>query len=162
MEDSSQTEQDESSGQNVTQNVDVSIEQEDTSPSIILRGFYFILFGWWASGVWLSIAWALNITIIGMPVGIRMINKVPKIVSLKDRKIETEMTKDAEGNVTVSQGTSEQYSLAVRAVYFILVGWWASAVWMAIAWLASITIIGLPVAVWMYDRLPFVVSLYNY
>jgi|AntRauMinimDraft_4_1070384.scaffolds.fasta_scaffold00185_23 uncharacterized membrane protein YccF (DUF307 family) len=153
---------DESSGQAITQNVNVSIEQEDTSPSVVVRGAYFLLFGWWASGVWLSIAWLFNLTIIGMPLGIKMINFVPKIVSLKDRTIETERTVDGDGNVTITQGTSEQYSLPLRAAYFLLVGWWASGVWVFFAWVASITIVGLPLAVWMYDRLPFVVSLYNY
>lgn len=162
MKDTTESESDESDGQTVTQNVNVSIEQEDTSPSILVRGVYFLLFGWWASGVWLSIAWLLNLTIVGMPLGIKMINFVPKIVSLKDRKIETERTVDADGNVTIKQGTSEQYSLILRAVYFLLVGWWASGIWMFVAWLASITIIGLPLAVWMYDRLPFIVSLYKY
>lgn len=148
--------------QAVTQNVNVSIEREDTSPSIVLRGVYFLLFGWWASGVWLSIAWLLNVTVVGMPLGIRMINKVPKIVSLKDRRTETKLTEDVAGQITVSRETSDQYSLLLRTAYFLLVGWWASAVWTAIAWLVSITIVGLPIAVWMYDRLPFVVSLYKY
>lgn len=162
MSDTNDSTRDESGGQAVNQNVNISIEQEDTSPSIIVRGVYFLLFGWWASGVWLSIAWILNLTIIGMPLGITMINFVPKIVSLKDRKIETVRTVDEDGNVTIKQSTSEQYSLPLRAVYFLLVGWWASGVWMFFAWLASITIIGLPLAVWMYDRLPFIVSLYQY
>lgn len=34
--------------------------------------------------------------------------------------------------------------------------------WLSVAWLPSITILGLPAAVWMYSRLPFVVSLYRY
>lgn len=153
---------DESGSTDVSQNVNISIEQEDTSPSIVVRGVYFLLFGWWASGIWLSIAWVLNLTIIGMPLGIKMINYVPKIVSLKDRTIETERIVDEDGNVAVKQGTNEQHSIPLRAAYFLLVGWWASAIWMSVAWLASISIVGLPLAVWMYDRLPFAVSLYQY
>jgi uncharacterized membrane protein YccF (DUF307 family) len=149
-------------GQTVNQNVNISIEQADTSPSIILRGVYFLLFGWWASGVWLGIAWFLNLTIVLMPIGIKMINKVPKIVSLKDRPLDTDVIEEESGDVTIKQSTQEQYSLLIRGVYFLLIGWWASFVWMAIAWVLSITIIGLPAAVWMYDRLPFVVSLYRY
>lgn len=62
---------------------------------------------------------------------------------------------------TVDQG-SGSLSLVVRAVYFLLVGWWASALWMGLAYLATLSIVGLPVAIWMYGKLPFVVSLYNY
>ncbi|MFD1599669.1 YccF domain-containing protein [Halobellus rarus] len=142
--------------------VDVTVEQRDTTPSIVVRAVYFLLIGWWASGIWLSIAWFLNLTIIGMPLGIKMINKVPKIVSLKNQKVTVTIARTEAGDVTVTESTSEQYSLVVRGVYFLLIGWWFSGVWMSIAWLASISIVGLPVAVWMYDRLPFVVSLYKY
>jgi len=162
MSDTTDTVDDGSNSDTINQNVNVTIEQENTSPSILVRGVYFLLFGWWASGVWLTIAWVFNVTIIGMPIGIKMINFVPKIVSLKDRTIETEKTIDADGNVTIKQGTSDQYSLAIRAIYFLLFGWWASGIWMFFAWLASITVVGLPLAVWMYDRLPFIVSLYQY
>ncbi|WP_311170853.1 YccF domain-containing protein [Halobellus ordinarius] len=142
--------------------MDATVEQRNTTPSIVVRAVYFLLIGWWASGIWLSVAWFLNLTIIGMPFGIKMINKVPKIVSLKDQTITMTITQTETGGVTVTESTSEQYSLIVRAVYFLLVGWWLSGIWMSIAWVASITIVGLPVAVWMYDRLPFVVSLYKY
>ena len=43
MSDTNDSTTDESSEQTVTQNVNVSIELEDTSPSIIVRGIYFLL-----------------------------------------------------------------------------------------------------------------------
>ena len=131
------------------------------SPSLLFRAVYFVLIGWWATGIWLGVAWFLNLTIIGMPLGIKMINKVPMVVSLKRRRVENQLV-TADGEVTVTQTTRDQRSLAVRAVYFLLVGWWASAIWIGLAYLATISIVGLPVAVWMYGKLPFVVSLYNY
>ena len=53
-------------------------------------------------------------------------------------------------------------SLLVRALYFLLVGWWASGIWTSVAYALALTIVGLPVAIWMLGRLPFVVSLYRY
>ena len=139
----------------------VSTQGESGSPSLLVRGVYFLLVGWWATGIWLTVAWVLNLTIIGMPLGIKMINKVPLVVSLKARPVRNEVI-DADGTVTVRQTNREQRSLLVRGVYFLLVGWWASAIWMTGAYLATLTIVGLPLAVWMYGKLPFVVSLYNY
>jgi uncharacterized membrane protein YccF (DUF307 family) len=55
-----------------------------------------------------------------------------------------------------------QRSLVIRAVYFVFVGWWASLIWANVAVLASLTIIGLPVAIWMLNRLPYVTSLYRF
>jgi uncharacterized membrane protein YccF (DUF307 family) len=138
-----------------------TVDQGSESPSLVVRAVYFLLVGWWASGIWLTVAWVLNLTIIGMPLGIKMINKVPLVVSLKARPVRNEIV-DADGTVTVRQTNREQRSLVVRAVYFLLVGWWASALWMGLAYLATLSIVGLPVAIWMYGKLPFVVSLYNY
>ncbi|MEZ3143679.1 YccF domain-containing protein [Halobaculum sp. MBLA0143] len=126
---------------------------DGSSPSVIVRAVWFVFIGSWLSGVWLSLAWFLNLTIIGTPLGLKMINKVPWIVSLKSR------TMEVGGDGTNSK---EQVSLPIRAVYFVFVGWWVSGLWMAVAWIVSVTIIGLPLAIGMYSKLPAIVSLYRY
>jgi uncharacterized membrane protein YccF (DUF307 family) len=55
-----------------------------------------------------------------------------------------------------------QTAWPVRGVWFLLVGWWASAIWMALAWVIQLTVIGLPVALLMFNRTPFIASLYRY
>jgi len=120
-------------------------------PSLLVRAVWFLFVGWWLTGLWLSVAWLLNFTIIGIPLGIKMINRVPFVLSLKQR----------DPYVEESDGTS-QYSIPVRALWFLFVGWWASGVWTGIAYALTLTIVGIPLAVWMYGKLPFVVSLYNY
>ena len=120
-------------------------------PSLLVRAVWFLLVGWWLTGLWLSIAWLLNVTIIGIPLGIKMINKVPFVLSLKKRQ----------RYVSAGEGTS-QYSIPVRALWFVFVGWWASGVWTGIAYTLTLSIVGIPLAIWMYGKLPFVVSLYNY
>lgn len=124
----------------------------DDSPSLAVRAVWFLLVGWWATGVWLGIAWFLNVTIIGLPLGIKMINSTPKVLSLKEREFA-----DREG-----EPEEQPYGLAVRGMYFLLVGWWASGIWMSVAYVFTISIVGIPVAVVMYNKLPFVVSLYEY
>ncbi|MFB6222772.1 MAG: YccF domain-containing protein [Haloarcula sp.] len=119
--------------------------------SLLVRAVWFLFVGWWVTGIWLSVAWLLNVTIIGIPLGIKMINMVPLVLTLKRRD---QLVEESNG--------SSQYSLPVRAVWFVLIGWWASGVWTGIAYTLSVTIVGLPLAIWMYNRLPFVVSLYKY
>ncbi|SDW80148.1 Uncharacterized membrane protein YccF, DUF307 family [Haloarcula vallismortis] len=119
--------------------------------SLLVRAVWFLLVGWWVTGIWLSVAWFLNVTIIGLPLGIKMINRVPLVLTLKRR----------DQLVTESAGGS-QHSLLVRGVWFVFVGWWASGVWTGVAYALSVTIVGLPLAIWMYNKLPFVVSLYQY
>ncbi|MDS0260239.1 YccF domain-containing protein [Haloarcula sp. S1CR25-12] len=120
-------------------------------PSLLVRAVWFVFVGWWLTGLWLSVAWLLNVTIIGIPLGIKLINKVPYVLSLKKR----------ETYVDETHGRS-QYSIPVRALWFVFVGWWASGVWTGVAYALTLTIVGIPLAVWMYNKLPFVVSLYNY
>lgn len=48
----------------------------------LLRAIYFLLIGWWFSAIWLLVAWALHVSIIGMLVGFWMFNRVPAVVSL--------------------------------------------------------------------------------
>ena len=124
--------------------------------SLLVRAIWFVLVGWWATGIWLGVAWALNVTIIFLPIGIKMINYVPLIQTLKRRE-DRYVTVD--GNIEVHH--PEQAGLLVRAVYFVLVGWWFSGIWMAVSWLVSLTIIGLPISIWMTNKLPYIVSLYR-
>ncbi len=39
---------------------------------------------------------------------------------------------------------SEQRSLLVRAVWFLLVGWWVTGIWLSVAWFLNVTTVGLP------------------
>jgi uncharacterized membrane protein YccF (DUF307 family) len=47
-------------------------------------------------------------------------------------------------------------------VYFVVVGWWLSWFWANVAAFLAVTIVGLPVALWMFNRLPYVTSLYRF
>ncbi|WP_435074616.1 YccF domain-containing protein [Halorubrum sp. HHNYT27] len=50
-------------------------------------------------------------------------------------------------------------SLLVRALWFVFVGWWLSLLWANVASFLAITVVGLPVAIRMLNRLPYVTSL---
>jgi uncharacterized membrane protein YccF (DUF307 family) len=66
-----------------------------------------------------------------------------------------------DGNTYVDQTPLRQRPFLGRALYFILIGWWFSLVWLIFAWLiAGITLgLGLPVAFWMFDRVPEITTL---
>jgi len=48
------------------------------SPNIIIRALWFILLGWGLTGLWLAIAWILNVSVIFLPIGLKMISLTPK------------------------------------------------------------------------------------
>jgi uncharacterized membrane protein YccF (DUF307 family) len=122
---------------------------------------WFVFVGWWLSAIWIAVAWFLIALIITMPIGLMMINVLPKIASLREPSQEFRTT--IEGTITrVEQTNLRQYPFVLRAIYFLLIGWWLSGIWMSVGWVASVTIVGLPVAIWMFNRVPLVTTLRRY
>ncbi|SFR33192.1 YccF domain-containing protein [Halogeometricum limi] len=122
-----------------------------TDRSLLVRALWFLVVGWWATPVVVNVAWALNATIVLLPLGIKLINLVPTVLTLKEPR-----------SLSRPESVRGQRSLLVRAVYFVFVGWWLSFVWANAAAILAVTIVGLPVAYWMFNRLPFVTSLYRF
>ena len=52
-----------------------------------------------------------------------------------------------------------QQEFLIRALWFIFVGWWVSAIWVLLAYSACMTLFLMPVGFWMFDKTPWVVSL---
>ncbi len=122
---------------------------------------WFLFVGWWLSLLWIGLAWFLIVLIITMPLGLLMINRLPMIVSLREPSREL---------VTVTQGLSTrivetdlpQLPFLLRALYFLLIGVWLSLLWMLVAWALGLTLIGLPLSIWMLNRVPAVTTLKRY
>jgi uncharacterized membrane protein YccF (DUF307 family) len=55
--------------------------ETEQSP-LLVRLAYFVLIGWWLSAFWMTAAWFLCATIIGLPLGLMMVNRVPFIFTL--------------------------------------------------------------------------------
>jgi len=122
-----------------------------TQRSLFVRALWFLLIGWWLTPILVNIAWALTVTVILAPIGIKLVNLVPTALTLQEPR-----------SLAAPEYGRGQRSLVVRAIYFVLVGWWLSFLWANLAALLAITIVGLPVAIWMANRLPFVTSLYRF
>ncbi len=131
----------------------ISIEQR-RGPNILIRFLYFFLFGLWFSGIWTAIAWMSCVTIIGLPVGLWMLNRLPQVVTLAPQR----------ENLVIASGqvyrmATTQYPLWLRALWFVFIGWWLSAIWLFIAWGLSVSIIGMVIAFWMFDQVPTIITL---
>lgn len=124
-------------------------------PGLLIRALYFILFGLWFSGIWAALAWLLCVTIVGLPLGLYMLNRLPQVVTLKPADRDLMITT---GGRVVEVGRS-QAPFLVRALYFVLVGWWLSAIWIALAWVLCASIVGMVIGFWMFNRTPAIVSL---
>lgn len=131
-------------------------------PGLLIRFAWWLVIGWWLSGLVIVVAWASLATIIGIPLGIWLINRLPTALTLRPRTRAWGLGQDAEGRTVVAWAGRPQPAWWVRGIWFVLVGWWASAAWMAMAWVLNLTIVGLPLALLMFNRTPFIASLYRY
>lgn len=61
--------------------------------------------------------------------------------------------------IYVNSPDPKQLPFLIRAVWFLFAGWYLALFWLVIAILFAITIIGLPVAMWMFDRTNAVLTL---
>ena len=119
--------------------------------SLLVRALWFVVVGWWATPLVVNVAWLLNATIILLPLGIKLVNLVPTVLSLAEPR-----------SLVDPDAARGQRSLLVRGVYFVFVGWWLSFLWANVAAFLAVTVVGLPVAFWMFNRLPYVTSLYRF
>lgn len=128
------------------------------NPGCLIQLIWFALVGWWLGLIWIAVAWLFMVTILGAPLGVMMLDKLPRVIALREDPHRVAVTATP-GGVLRREVFPPEINLLVRAVYFVLVGWWLSAVWMAAAYLLCLTIIGIPIGFWMFDRVPALVSL---
>jgi len=136
----------------------IVLHQGDASPGFLIRALWFVFIGWWLSFWWITIAWLLNLTIIGLPLGLIMINRVPVVITLQSQKKRIVVTQ--QGGATLIQSRDiDQLPMWLRAIYFVLIGWWASLAFGLVAWLLSVLILTLPLGLIMFNFLPQVTTL---
>jgi uncharacterized membrane protein YccF (DUF307 family) len=124
---------------------------------LVLRIIYFVVFGLWFSGIWAAIAWVFSVTIIGLPIGLWMLNRLPQVSTLQPARQNVVFTESG----TAYLNELRQHNFLLRALYFVFIGWWFSALWLTLAWALSASIIGLPIAFWMINRTPGIMTLAN-
>lgn len=135
--------------------------QKPSGPGCLVRALWFYFIGVPLGLPWTIIAWLLMVTIIGLPAGLWMLNRLPQIVTLKSARRETVVATTPQGGTIVTERDVPQRPFLARALYFILIGFWFSLVWLILAWVFAILTLGLglPLAFWMFDRVPAVTTL---
>jgi uncharacterized membrane protein YccF (DUF307 family) len=120
----------------------VKFETMQSGPGLLIRILWFIFVGWWLGLIWVVAAWFFNLTIIGLPLGLAMINSTPQVMTLKPSRVTT-VLENRDGTQVIRQRPLEQHPFLLRALYFLVIGFWFSLVWTLLAWLLSLGTLGL-------------------
>jgi uncharacterized membrane protein YccF (DUF307 family) len=125
----------------------VAIKQ---GPGCLIQILWFVFIGWWLGSFAVAAAYFMFVFIVTIPVGIAILNNIPKIMALREPpKLVTPY-----GAVN-----TPQHNIILRALWFILVGWWLAAIVMSVAYALCMTVIGLPLGFVMFDWVPGILTL---
>lgn len=139
----------------------VITQPADRGPGCVVRALWFLLIGIWLSGIVTFIAYLACLTIVGLPIGFWLFNRLPLVLTLRPRT-ELQVIEVQDGVAYVRGNKGKQLPIVVRALWFILVGWWLGAIYVAIAWALCAIIITLPVGLWLFNRVGAVMTLLRY
>lgn len=150
-------------GTRVTTTVNVAapsvvVMQSKNGPGFGVRALWYLFIGWWAAQIALIVGYLAGLTIIGLPVAFWTFNRIGTILTLRPRSQNTVVEQQG-STIVVRNVGADQLPLWARAVYFVLVGWWLALIWMELAWLLSLTIVGIPLGIMMMNRLPMIYTL---
>ncbi len=133
--------------------------REEPRVPFLVRVLWFFLVGWHVTLYWIVAAWILNLTIIGLPLGVWMLDRVALVLTLRMPRSYTVAQARDGGRIEWRYQDVPQPFWPVRLIYFLLIGWWFSLLWALLSWLLCVSIVGLPFGVWMLNRLPAVTTL---
>jgi uncharacterized membrane protein YccF (DUF307 family) len=128
-------------------------------PGCLIELIWFVLIGWWLGQAAIALAYLLMVTVIGIPIGIVILNNLPMIVALRPAPDSLLIATTGDGRNTIVGRGAPQLPLIVRAIYFILIGWWLAAIWIEVAYALCAIIIGLPLGFWMFDKVATILTL---
>lgn len=137
--------------QSPPQNTTVVVMAESPEANIAIRAAWFMFAGWWMSFWAISAAALLQLTIIGIPAAVWIVNRIPQVSTLKSSR-RLQVAERQAGVTVVSYADREQLKWWVRVIYYVLVGWWATVLWLYAAWFCSFTILLLPVSFLMFGQ----------
>lgn len=120
-------------------------------PNLLIRILWFLFIGWWLSLVVITLAAIANLTVIGIPLGLWLMNRVPQVVTLKLDKTQYTTTTDSGGSTVITVTNVPQRPFWQRAVWYLLVGWWLTTIMLYVAWTFCLTLILMPLAFPMFS-----------
>ena len=83
---------------------------------MFVRAIWFLLVGWWLSWIAIVIAYAACVTIIGIPLGFWIFNRLPAIITLRPRSSERNVIEFRDGVAYASSNKTHQRPIVLRLI----------------------------------------------
>lgn len=131
---------------------------ESRQVPLLIRFVYFLVVGWWLGGALAGVGWLLCVLVLTLPLGLFVLHKVPLLTTLQlpDEQL---LALGERTDTFIIRRRPEPYPFVARAIWFVLVGWWLSVLWISVAYALSATFVLSPIGFWMFNRVPLVLTL---
>jgi uncharacterized membrane protein YccF (DUF307 family) len=137
----------------------IIITHQKHGPGFFARAVWYVFVGWWLTGIAITFAWLCALTVVLLPIAYVIVNKIPVILTLRPRSIETSAAVDEDGTLRITTGGAAQLPFWQRGLWFVFVGWWACAIAMYLAYFLCLTIVLFPLGLMLFNRVPAVLTL---
>ena len=131
-------------------------------PGFLARAVWFVLIGWWLTAIMIVVAYVLALSILGLPFAFYLFNRIPAFLTLRGRSKTYQVETTADGTRYLTAANVEQRPMLIRAIWFVLIGFWFGAIWMAVAYVLCVLIVTLPFGLSMFNRVGAVMPLLRY
>ena len=126
---------------------------------LFVRSLWYLFVGWWLSGLMMFLAGVCIASVVLLPAGLALVNRLPQVMTLRPRSTAVTATLLSDGSMQYMICAAEQRSMLVRTAYFLLIGWWAGMLVMFAAWFLSVLIVTMPLGLMLLNRVPAAVTL---
>jgi len=140
-------------------NQNIVVAHRKTGSNFFVRAIWYLFVGWWLTGLAIGFAWLCALSVVLLPIAYLVVNRIPTLLTLRPRSIQTDVAVDLDGTVRITTGGALQRPLWQRAMWFVFVGWWACGLAMFVAYALCLTLLGLPAGLMIFNRVPAVMTL---
>ena len=119
---------------------------------MIIRFIYFLAIGWWVGLIVSFVSYLLCATIIGLPLGTALLNRMPGLVYLREPG-------DACPDGYHHRHLQEELPFLLRVLWFFVIGWSLGFIVIMAGYALALTIIGIPLGIYLLNRVPLVMTL---
>ncbi len=119
---------------------------------MLLQLIYFIVFGWWFGALVAVVGYLLCVSVIGLPIGVMLLNRLPAFIFLLERSQELESD-------SLGLQHSHELPLLIRIIWFFVLGWELGIFALLVGYVFCLTLIGIPVGIFVLNRVPLLLTL---
>jgi len=119
---------------------------------MLLQIIYFLLIGWWVGLLGAAAGYVLCVSIVFLPFGLILLNRLPGLIFLNPPG-------EACSEGLPHRHRVEELPFLLRALWFILLGWELGFLAISVGYCFCLTIIGLPIGIWILNRVPLLLTL---